>query len=179
MPGSVRTSVFIGTSLDGFIAREDGSLDWLPAVENADDHGYTAFIRTVDVIVIGRGTFDTVVGFGEWPYGRTAVVVLTSRPVVVPEGAKEHVTTFAGEPADVLAHLEGRGFTHAYVDGGVTIQRFLEAGLIDRLIVTRVPVLLGRGRPLFGPLTRDVRLLHVATRAFPSGLVQSEYHVVR
>ncbi len=179
MPGSVRTSVFVGTSLDGFIAREDGGLDWLPAVENADDHGYTAFIHSVDVIVVGRGTFDTVLGFDEWPYGTMPVVVLTSRPVSVPKGAAAYVATFAGSPSDAIAYLAGRGFTHAYVDGGITIQHFLEAGLIDRMIVTRVPVLIGQGRPLFGPLTRDVRLRHVATRAFPSGLVQSEYEVVR
>ena len=179
MPPAVRTSVFIGTSLDGFIARADGRLDWLTPFENAEDHGYAAFMKTIDVIVIGRHTLETVLSFDAWPYGRTPVVALSSRPLgEVPAEAQEHLTRLSGSPAEVSAQLAARGFKHAYVDGGVTIQRFLEAGFIDRLIVTRVPVLLGQGRPLFGPLSRDLKLRHVATRTYPSGLVQSEYEIV-
>ena len=180
MPAALRTSVFVGASLDGFIARLDGSLDWLTPFEGADDHGYTAFVNSIDVIVIGRYTFETVASFAAWPYGRTPVVVLSSRPLGrVPAEAHDRVARFSGAPAEAVTYLSNRGFKHAYVDGGVTIQRFLEAGLIDRLIVTRVPVLIGQGRPLFGPLPRDVRLRHVATRTYPSGLVQSEYEVER
>jgi dihydrofolate reductase len=180
MPHAVRTSVFVGTSLDGFIARPDGSLDWLTPFENTQDHGYAAFMSSVDVIVIGRHTFETVASFPTWPYGGTPVVVLSSRPLGdASADAVKRVTHLSGAPAEVLASLADRGFKHAYIDGGVTIQRFLEAGLIERLIVTRVPVLIGRGRPLFGPLARDVRLRHVATRTYPSGLVQSEYEIDR
>lgn len=166
-------SVFIGTSLDGFIAREDGALDWLPA--DAEPHGYDEFMATVDALVIGRKTFETVMGFDAWPYGTKPVVVLsTSLPgVTVPAGAVCEV--MAGTPGEIVTRLASRGLKHLYVDGGITIQRFLAAGLIQRLIITRIPVLLGSGIPLFGALPHDLRLKHVATRTYPSGLVQSEY----
>jgi len=172
----MRASVFIATSLDGFIAREDGALDWLPA-GGGEPHGYDEFIAGVDAIVIGRKTFETVLSFDTWPYGTKPVVVLSSRPSALraPDGAV--CDMMAGTPPEVVARLSARGFEHLYVDGGVTIQGFLEAGLIQRLTITRIPVLLGRGIPLFGPLPHDVRLEHVGTRSYPSGLVQSEYFV--
>ena len=170
----MKASVFIATSLDGFIAREDGALDWLPP-DGGEPHGYTEFMATVDALVIGRKTFETVLGFDQWPYGTTPVVVLstTLSKVTVPAGAVCEV--MAGTPHEIVSRLAQRGMTHLYIDGGVTIQGFVEAGLIQRLIITRIPVLLGSGIPLFGPLSRDIRLGHVATRTYPSGLVQSEY----
>jgi dihydrofolate reductase len=173
----MKASVFIATSLDGFIARRDGALDWLP-VDDVEPHGYDEFIATVDAIVIGRKTFETVLTFDAWPYGKKQVVVLTSTPsaLVVPDGAVCDV--MAGTPHEIVTRLAQRGMGHLYIDGGVTIQRFLEARLIQRLIITRIPVLLGSGIPLFGFLARDVRLKHVATRTYPSGLVQSEYVIV-
>lgn len=167
-------SVFIATSLDGFIARQDGALDWLPA-GGGEAHGYAEFMATVDALVIGRKTFETVLTFDAWPYGAKPVVVLstTLTQVAMPAGAVCEVTN--GTPGEVMSRLAGRGLNRLYVDGGVTIQGFLKAGLIHRLIITRIPVLLGSGIPLFGPLPRDVRLEHVATRSFPSGMVQSEY----
>ena len=172
----MKASVFIATSLDGFIARTDGAIDWLPA-NGGEPHGYVEFIATVDAIVIGRHTFETVMSFPSWPYGQTPVVVLTTHPseVVAPEGAVCDV--MGGAPEEIIARLAERGMQHLYIDGGVTVQRFLEAGLIQRLIITRVPVLLGTGISLFGPVSRDIRLEHVATRSYPSGLVQSEYHL--
>lgn len=169
----MKASVFIATSIDGFIARPDGALDWLPA--DCEPHGYDEFIATVDALVIGRKTFDTVLAFDAWPYGTRPVIVLstTLREVNVPEGALCEV--MAGTPHEIVARLGQRGMKHLYIDGGVTIQRFLEAGLIQRLTITRIPVLLGSGIPLFGPLSRDIRLQHIATRSYPSGLVQSEY----
>jgi dihydrofolate reductase len=173
----MKASVFIATSVDGYIARQDGALDWLP-VDGGEPHGYNEFIATVDAIVIGRKTFETVLGFDTWPYGKKQVVVLTSRPseLAVPEGAVCDV--MSGTPQEVVARLTERGMKHLYIDGGVTIQGFLAAGLIQRLIITRIPVLLGSGIPLFGPLSRDIRLDHMATRTFASGLVQSEYAIV-
>lgn len=174
----MKASVFIATSLDGFIARHDGGLDWLPA-NGGEPHGYDEFIATVDAVVIGRNSFEKVLEFDPWPYGKKQVIVLTTRPseVVVPDGAVMDV--MSGTPREIVARLAGRGMKHLYIDGGVTIQRFLEAGLIQRVIITRIPVLLGSGIPLFGPLARDIRLKHVATRAYPSGLVQSEYMIAR
>ena len=170
----MKASIFIATSLDGFIARQDGALDWLPA-DGGEPHGYDEFIATVDAIVLGRKTFETVLTFDAWPYGTKPVVVLSTKPseLKAPDGAVCDMMT--GTPHEIVARLSARGMQHLYIDGGVTIQRFLEAGLIQRLIITRIPVLLGSGIPLFGPLSRDVRLEHVATRAYPSGMVQSEY----
>jgi dihydrofolate reductase len=173
----MRASVFIATSLDGFIARENGALDWLPA-DGGEPHGYDEFIATVDAIVIGRKTFETVLTFDAWPYGTKPVVVLSTRSAAFRAPGGAVCDMMAGTPPDVVARLAARGFEHLYVDGGVTIQNFLRAGLIQRLIITRIPVLLGRGIPLFGPLSHDVRLEHVSTRSYPSGMVQSGYLVV-
>ena len=172
----MKISVFVGTSVDGFIARPDGALDFLPP-GGGEPHGYDEFIATVDTIVIGRKTFETVLGFEGWPYGRKRVVVLSSRPLdltVVKDGVIEQM---GGTPAEIVAKLAATGARHLYVDGGITVQGFLRAGLVTRLVVTRVPVLIGEGIPLFGSLPHDVRLRHVSTRSYASGLVQSEYEV--
>ncbi|HTE47362.1 MAG TPA: dihydrofolate reductase family protein, partial [Gemmatimonadaceae bacterium] len=173
----MKASVFIATSLDGFIARLDGAIDWLPG-DGGEAHGYDEFMATVDALVMGRKTFETVLTFGSWPFGSRPVIVLTSNPAALVAPAGAVCTIMSGTPEDVVTTLAARGLNNLYIDGGVTIQRFLEAGLIQRVIITRVPVLLGTGIPLFGPISRDVRLEHVTTRAYPSGLVQSEYTVV-
>jgi dihydrofolate reductase len=161
-------SVFVGTSLDGYIARLNGALDFLPP-GGGEPHGYDEFIASVDAIVIGRKTFETVLTLGPWPYGNKRVVVLSSRPVdlsLVKDGVVEQM---AGPPAEIISRLAASGAHHLYVDGGITIQQFLRAGLIQRLIITRVPVLIGDGIPLFGALPADIRLRHVATRQYASG----------
>ncbi|MBI3504274.1 MAG: dihydrofolate reductase [Proteobacteria bacterium] len=171
-------SVFIATSLDGYIARRDGAIDWLPMPEG-EDHGYDAFVAGVDAIVIGRRTFETVLTFGGWAYGAKRVVVLSSRPVDLSVVRGGTVEQLSGKPRDIVETLAATGAPRLYVDGADTIQRFLRAGLIDRFIITRIPVLIGDGIPLFGPLAHDLALHHVATRTFPSGLVQSEYVAAR
>ncbi len=174
---SIKVSVFVGISVDGFMARGDHALDFLP--EEPEDHGYEAFIATVDTLVIGRNTYDKVLSFGDWHYGDKRVVVLSSRPLTMPDSAESNVAQMTGDPASIMASLAARGARHVYVDGGQTVQRFLRAGLIDRLIITRVPVLIGEGISLFGELSHDIRLQHVATRSFASGLVQSEYTILK
>lgn len=175
----MKVSVFCGTSVDGFLARRDDALDFLPE-GGGEPHGYHEFIASVDTIVIGRRTFDVVMGFEGWPYDADKrVVVLSSRPLDFSKVRGGRVEQMSGEPADVAASLAASGARHVYVDGGNTIQRFLRAGLVDRLVITRVPVLIGEGIPLFGSLPSDVKLRHVATRSYPSGLVQSEYEVIR
>src|SRR5580693_1314883 len=169
-------SVFVGASVDGFIARPNGALDFLPP-GGGEPHGYDEFIASVDALVIGRNTFETVLAFPEWPYGDKRVVVLSSRPFDFAAVRGGHVEQMAGSPAEIVSKLAASGAQHLYVDGGITIQRFLRAGLVQRLIITRVPVLIGEGIPLFGSLPRDVRLRHVSTQHYPSGLVKSEYQV--
>ncbi len=174
--------VFIATSMDGFIAREDGGIDWLSSghgPSDGGDYGYAEFFASVDAMVLGRGTYETVLGFDGWPYKDKPVAVLSSKPVDIPEALRGTVFQLGGEPAEVAAELERRGHERVYVDGGVTIQRFLRAGLVQRMTITRIPVLLGRGLPLFGDTDGDVLLRHVATRAFSNGLVQSTYEVGR
>ena len=169
----MKASVFVGTSLDGFIARVDGRFDFLPA-DGGEPHGYREFFDSVDALVIGRKTFETVLAFETWPYEGKPVFVLSSRPLAAaPPGAQ--VERLSGQPAAIVTQLEARGIRHIYVDGGSTIQQFLAAGCIDRLVITRVPVLIGSGISLFGPLPHDLVLKHVATRQFAGGLVQSEY----
>jgi len=171
----VKASVFVGTSVDGFIARLDGALDFLPP-GGGEDHGYEAFMATVDALVIGRNTYETVLAFEAWPYGPKPVFVLSTREIA-PAPAGAVVERMSGEPAEIAARLAARGFEHLYVDGGITIQRFLAAGLIQRVTITRVPVLIGTGIPLFGTVPRDIPLEHLETRTYPSGLVTSEYAV--
>ena len=171
----MKASVFVGTSVDGFIARPNGDLDFLPP-GGGEPHGYAEFMETVEALIIGRKTYETVLSFDSWPYGDKPVFVL-STPTLAPAPAGAVVEHLSGDPSEIASQLESRGFGHVYVDGGITIQRFLRAGLIQRLIITRVPVLIGDGIPLFGSLPQDVRLQHIATSYYSSGLVQSEYEV--
>lgn len=162
-------------SVDGFLARPDDALDFLETGEQ-EPHGFTEFLASVDVIVMGRRTFDVVQKLGGVAlYGGKRVIVLSNRPLNSPSEVGGVVEQMSGEPAEIVAQLKARGLQHAYIDGGVTIQKFLAAGLIDRLVVTRVPVLIGSGVPLFGPLPGDISLRHIATRTYKGGLVQSEY----
>jgi dihydrofolate reductase len=170
-------SVFIGISLDGFIARPNGDLDFLPP-GGGEPHGYGEFMASIDGIVIGRKTFETVLAFETWPYGSRRVAVLASRPIDLSAVRGGVVEQMAGPPAEIVAKFAADGARHLYVDGGITIQRFLQANLIQRLIITRVPVLIGEGIPLFGTLPSDIRLRHVSTQSYSSGLVKTEYHVV-
>ena len=176
-----RMSVYIATSLDGFIARANGDLDWLTASDDrttASDYGYQAFMDSVDAIVMGRYTFEKALTFDPWPYSGKKVVVLSSRSVAVPQPLAHEVEALSLAPHDLVAQLSARGCTHLYIDGGKTIQRFLNAGLIDQLIITRIPILLGDGIPLFGALDQDVKLTHIETQQFENGFVQSRYSMI-
>lgn len=177
----MKASVFVGTSVDGFIARPDGGLDFLEH-GGSEPHGFEEFIAQVDTIVIGRKTFEFVLSVTPpWPYGAKRVVVLSSTPLNLSAllgVPKDTVEQMSGPPAEIVAQLAAGGAQHLYVDGGVTVQRFLSAGLIQNLTVTRVPVLIGEGIPLFGALPNDLLLRHIATRHYANGLVQTQYEVI-
>lgn len=171
------THAYIACSLDGWIARPDGSLDWLtdlPGPEG-EDYGYGAFMAGIDAILMGRATFDTACGFGAWPYDKP-VRVLTRNPgaVSVPDGIVQ-VQPVTGPVEGVLAALAAEGFGRVYVDGGQTISALLRAGLLDRITLTRVPVLLGAGLPLFSATGPEMRMTVLATRIWPNGFVQTDY----
>lgn len=177
--------IFIATSLDGFIARPDGDIDWLtPTPEMAElsqgeDYGYDAFMASIDALVMGRHSFEKVLTFDVWPYGDKPVVVLSSKSIRINPNLAGSVSHLSGEPKYICDELAHRGLRELYVDGGNTAQRFLAAGVVDRVIITRVPVVLGAGIPLFGKTPSDLRLLHMRTQAFVNGMVQSEYRVPR
>lgn len=176
----MQATVFIATSVDGFIARNNGDIDWLPGesdTEDGEDYGYREFIDSVDVIVMGRNTFTAALSFGAWPYDNKPVVILSSRAVDIPADIANTVECMTATPSEVIQRLMERGHSHVYIDGGKTIQGFLSEGLIQQFIITQVPILIGAGIPLFGPLPRDVRLRHLKTRSFENGLVQSYYAV--
>ncbi len=172
-----KCSIFIAISLDGLIARPNGAIDWLtsPAYASDEDYGYKTFIHSVDALVMGRNSYETVLGFEQWPYAGTKVIVLSSRSLNVPETLAASVEVMGGPPADVLAQLAQRGMRHLYIDGGKTIQSFLAAGLIDEMTITSIPVLIGEGLPLFGKLAHDVHFQLVESKAYPVGFVQSKY----
>jgi dihydrofolate reductase len=183
-----RGDVFIATSVDGFIARPDGTLDWLtgrPAEEETGEHdpdqdyGYGAFLATVDAIFMGRGTFDVVHGFdGDWPYPKP-VYVWTSRPDSIEARPRADVRPVTGALDAVLDQLRADGIGRVYVDGGATIRAWLDAGLVDRMTISVVPVLIGEGIPLFGGTAGDIALELESSRVFPGGMVQRTYVVPR
>ncbi len=180
---TAKVSVFIATSLDGFIARPDGNIDWLnranAAVPDGEDCGYGNFIETVDTIVMGRNTFEQVLTFDQWAYGDRQVIVLSKTGVVIPHTLSKTVSTTSALPEVLIDRLTVAGAQHLYIDGGQTIQSFLRVGLIQELTITVIPILLGQGKPLFGALESDISLQHISTHAYPFGFVQSKYYVVK
>lgn len=171
--------VFIATSLDGFIARADGDIGWLLERDDpTEDHGYSAFIADKDLIVMGRGSYEKVLTFDEWPYD-LPVLVLSEQlaNAQVPEALRGKLRFSSLTPKDTMEELARQDVHRVYVDGGRLVQSFLRDGLIADLVITSVPVLIGSGRPLFGELPQDVDLKLVSSRSFPSGLVQSSYRL--
>lgn len=179
-----RTSghVYIAVSLDGYVARSDRTIDWLTKQKTeGEEHGYAAFMEGVDGIVMGRGSFETVLGFGvDWPYRKPVVVMSrTMREGDLPAELAGRVRVSDLDPLAQMRALRREGWRRAYVDGGRLVQAFVRLGLIDDYVITTVPILIGDGIPLFGALDADVDLELLGVTPFPSGLVQSRYRVRR
>jgi dihydrofolate reductase len=177
----MKTTAYMATSIDGFIARPDGGVDWLgdPDNESTEDYGFVKFFETVDVLVMGSHTYEFVLNYGSWPYEDKPVVVLSSRELTIPDSFPNTIEVMNCSPQELIDRLGERGANHLYIDGGLTVQQFLNTGLIDRFVITRIPILIGEGTPLFGPVTRDIKLNHINTTTWPDGLTQSEYEVVK
>jgi dihydrofolate reductase len=175
---TIKVSVYIAESVDGFIARPNGEIDWLTSSENRTDYGYAEFIASVDHIIMGRNTYEKVLTFDAWLYEKK-VIVLTSRDLTVPNDLAGKVEALHAAPREVLEELEPRGARHIYLDGGATIQSFLRAGLVDEMTITTIPVLIGEGLPLFGALHADVKLALLRSESFDNGFVQNKYRVLR
>jgi len=177
-----RCTAFIATSLDGFIARTDGSIDWLEGanelVPPGEDCGFAKYMGTVDAIVMGRRTFEQVLGFENWPYGEMPVYVMSRSLISIPPSAPLTCSVHDCPPAELASLAWDVGHRRLYVDGGVTIRSFLAAGLLAEITITVVPVLLGEGRPLFGRFAAGDTWLELReTKSFPFGFVQSRYAV--
>jgi dihydrofolate reductase len=172
----VTNYVYIATSLDGFIASSDGGLDWLTEIPNPEqsDYGFAEFMRNIDAIVMGRKTFETVLTFGEWPYS-VPVFVLSHALTKLPEAVAGKAEIVSGDLRALVDHLHQRGYLNLYVDGGRVIQGFLEEDLIDEMIITRVPILLGDGIPPFGRLPKKLKFVLKKTEELNETLVKSYY----
>lgn len=175
--------VFIATSLDGYVARKtddpEHRLDWLMKQDTiGEDHGYDDFMDRMDGLVMGRGSFETLLAFTDWPYQKPVIVMSqTLEPEDIPTELESKIELTSLPPKDVMDMLEKRGWSRAYIDGGKIIQSFLRAGLITDLTLTRIPILIGDGLALFGDLDLDIDLKHIKTQVFESGLVSSLYVV--
>lgn len=170
-------SVFLGLSLDGFIARKDNGLDFLSIVETnpSEDTGFDALLESVDALIMGRNTYDVVIDLPDWLYGDKRLIVMTSRPLQPRHGE----TSYNGTLSALLEQIGNEGVQHVYLDGGDTVRQGLSAGVVDELTLSWVPIVIGSGIPLFDDRLTDIRLQLVSSRAFPSGLVQAVYKVPR
>jgi len=168
--GAMKISVFVGVSIDGFIAREDGSFDFLTPFEG-HDHGYVDFMRTVDALVVGRATHDTALAFDSWPWEGKRVVVLTHRPLEARHGEAIH----AGALAPLAARLAAEGVRRVYLDGGVAVRQALDEDLVDDMTISTVPRTIGNGRRIFGGLPSTTAWTLVSACTYANGIAQSRY----
>lgn len=183
----MKCSVYIATSIDGFIARENGDLDWLDNAGIADaemgedaDMGFHEFINSVDCIVMGRKTMEIISDMNltseQWPYGNLRIIVLSKKMKQPPKNMKNKVEIYSGSIQELVIKLEKEGHCKAYIDGGKTIQSFLNLKLITDITLTRAPIILGSGIPLFGDITTlDIRLEKVSVQAFPNNFIQEYF----
>lgn len=176
-----KVSIYVAASLDGFIARKDGDIAWLDDHNNdsSEDYGYIQFMDSVDALIMGRNTFEKILTFRQWPYGDKPVIVLSTQALRMPERVPNTVRVMTADPATLVESLSAEGAKHLYIDGGNTIQRFIAAGSADEITITRIPILIGKGIPLFGTLDRDIKLKHIETRLFANGFVQSRYQLLQ
>tara|TARA_R110001592_G_scaffold10110_2_gene52756 strand:+ start:16895 stop:17458 length:564 start_codon:yes stop_codon:yes gene_type:complete len=184
----MKCSVYIATSADGYIATPDGGVDWLynsgnskADMDDNPDMGFSEFMASVDCMIMGRKCMEMISSMNlspeQWPYGDTHIVVLSSTVKSPPENLTGKVEMFSGEVTDLIEKLEGKGFDHAYIDGGATITSFLNLRLIDEMTITRAPVLLGNGISLFGKLDNQIKLSDSEATAFANDFIQVKYRV--
>lgn len=168
----IRLSVFIASSIDGYIAAPDGGLAWLEGAARPDeDYGYDRFLASVDGLAMGRGTYDHIAHLDPLPFGDRPVFVFTHRPAA----ARGGVTFWDRSPREAARAWSGLGLTRVYVDGGGLISAFLAEDLIDDMVLMTAPVVLGQGRPLFHPFARTFQLKLDGVQTWPSGFVSRSY----
>lgn len=176
----MKVSAFIAVTADGFIARKNGALDWIPSTEGMDeDFGFQPFLESVDALVMGRKTYEFVVASHQWPYGNKKVFVLSDSLKSLSSAIPSSVEIKPPIAGDIYSELKEMGLLHVYVDGGQTIQSFLNAGLLSELILTQIPILIGDGVRLFGKTKKDIKLKHIETMVYTNGFVQNHYEVLK
>lgn len=182
----MKCSVYIATSADGYIATTEGGIDWLYTAGNADmnnnpDMGFNDFIASVDCMIMGRKCMEVISSFNltpeQWPYGNTKIYVLSNSVKVPPENLQDKVEMYSGDIQELINQLEVSGFKHAYIDGGATITSFINLQLINAMIITKAPVILGEGIPLFGKINNRIKLINSEVIAFPNDFIQVKYGV--
>ncbi|MGL6315183.1 dihydrofolate reductase family protein [Vibrio sp. WXL103] len=184
----MKCSVFIATSVDGFIARKDGSVDWLHSAgnPNAENDGlaeqtFGDYIASIDCMIMGRNCMQVISDMDltpeQWPYGETRIIVLSTTLSQPPENMQDKVELYSGELNALLTLLESEGYQHAYVDGGATIQSFLNLKRIDEMTITYAPIILGEGIRLFGPTNHDIKLTEAKSTTFANDFIQVNYKV--
>jgi dihydrofolate reductase len=184
----MKCSVCIATSADGYIATAEDGVEWLETAGKADanmvedaDMGMTEFLASVDCMIMGRKCMEVISGFNltaeQWPYGNIRIIVLSRTVKEPPDNLNGKIEIYSGEIPALITKLENEGFQHAYVDGGATITSFINLQLINEMTITRAPVLLGEGKPLFGKLDKHIKLEESQTRAYPNYFVQVKYKV--
>ena len=176
----MKVSVFIATSLDGYIARPNGDINWLMEADNSggkEDYGYKEFSDTVDCMVMGRNSMEMVMGFPEWPYKSKRVIVLSNTLKETPSKLQDKVELYSGSLIKLVTELKNDGCKRIYIDGGKTIQSFINENLITDITITKIPILLGEGLSLFGETKHDIKLKHIESKSYPSGFVKSTYEI--
>jgi len=184
----MKCSVFVVTSADGYTSTADDGIDWLENAGNAEadmgehsDMGFSHFISSVDCMVISRKCMDRISGFNlppeQWPYGNTRIIVLSNTVKDVPDNLKGRVEIYSGDISELISQLESKGFSHAYVDGGITITSFLNLQLINEITILQAPILLGEGKPLFGKLTKQIKLENAQVYHYLNDFIELKYQV--
>lgn len=175
-------TVYCAVSLDGFIADTNHGVEFLESAgpgEEGEDFGWADFFNPIDAIVMGRNTYDVFLGFGMWPYDDKKIIVLSNRDITIPDDYKDKVSAFAGFPDQIVEHAKSLGHDNLYIDGGIVVQQFLSAGLVDKIVITIIPILIGEGISLFGPLNENIKLETVKADKFDNGIVQLHYDVIK
>lgn len=181
-------SVYIATSIDGYIATDEGNIDWLHTsgdqnidINQNSDMGFNEFISSIDCIVMGRKCMEMISSFNltpdQWPYGNTKIYALSNSMKQAPENVRDKVEMYSGDIQELVDKLENDGYKHAYIDGGMTITSFLNKKLINKIIITKAPIILGRGIPLFGKLDKSIILANSKATILPNNFIQVEYSV--
>lgn len=182
----MKCSAYIATSVDGFIATKEGGVDWLHTAGNGKeltgehaDMGFSAYLSSVDCMIMGRKCMETISAMKltpeQWPYGNLRIITLSNTLKVAPENMQAKIEIFSGDLNDLVMSLHQEGYKHAYIDGGTTIQAFINLKLINEITVTKAPILLGEGIPLFGKTEHPIKLEKAESLAFENDFVQLKY----